>query len=127
MGSEMCIRDSSKNGVADQEISGEQIVEALESVKLVSAAGSNPGRSDSRATTSSTLFTDGSVKSTITFWQNGRRANSATVGHEVLHAVYTQINPPILDGNGGATPSGWDNFPDEAHQRSFNRAARRLR
>ncbi|MFC2954179.1 RHS repeat-associated core domain-containing protein [Marinicaulis aureus] len=126
-GDSVTIKGDSKNGIADQEVSGDEIVTAMESVELTAAAGSSPKRSDSTATTTSVLYSDGSVKPRTTFWNNGTNATQRTFGHEILHGIYTRMNPPVPDGNGGWRGSGWDAQPQEAHQRSFNNAADRIK
>jgi len=127
-GGSVTIKGDSKKKVSDQQVSGRQIVTAMEAVELTAAAGSSPKRSDSIATTTSTVYSDGSVTTDgTTFWNNGRNATERTFGHETLHGIYTRMVPPVLDGQGGATPRGWDALPDEAHQNSFNDAADLIR
>ncbi len=104
-GETVTIKGSKKHKVADQEISGQDLVNSIESTTLTSAA---KGKSGSNATTSTTLFSNGSLRFETTFWNNGAETNAKTIGHEFLHVAYTSKLPPVPDGKGGLTRRGWN-------------------
>jgi len=114
------IKGDAKLGIADEAVSGQEIVIAMESVEITFAAGLNPSSANSNATTWAASFGDGSVKVLgITLWGNGRANVDRTFGHESLHAVYYSKH---------GLNEGWNRLSDPlVHQDSFDDAARDIR
>jgi hypothetical protein len=111
-GGSVTVMGNAALGVADQTISGDRIVNTMETTKLVESA--QPNNTDAAETAK--FAGTGAVRD-ITFFGNGTLAPfEQTFGHEELHAAYMWIG----------ADKGWDTPGNEyqtAHQKSFNDAS----
>jgi len=117
-GGSVTISGNKSPGVADQTVSGERIVSAMQSTPLVSTEKSGP----------SSIVLAGTIKAGATgqvlrieFYNNGAGASDfgQLFGHEELHSAYQRPS---------ATDAGWDN-PNfgEQHQVPFNNASDQIK
>jgi RHS repeat-associated protein len=112
------IKGNGKLGIPDQTVSGSAIVNHMETLKTVSAAGPSPDdRLGYKVLAGVPKTSDGSPSNgPMTFWSDGNGANVGRIfGHEILHTIYS---------GAGLPNRGWAN-PDfnEQHQVPFDEAS----
>jgi RHS repeat-associated protein len=111
-GGSVTVKGNAALGVVDQTISGDRIVNAMETTKLVESAQPNNINAAETAKWAAT----GAVRD-ITFYGNGTLAPfEQSFGHEELHSGYMWTG----------SDQGWDtpgNKYQEAHQKPFNDAS----
>ena len=111
-GGSVTVRGNASLGVADQTISGDRIVGAMETTKLIESAQPNNVNAAETAKWAAT----GMVRD-ITFFGNGALAPfEQSFGHEELHSAYTW----------SGSDHGWDTPGEkyqQAHQKPFNDAS----
>jgi hypothetical protein len=122
-GRSVTVKGNSKLNVPDQVISGDRIVNAMESTKLVETAQPNAVNA---AETAKGAITG--VVRDIVFFGNGTLAPfGQSFGHEELHAAYTF---PSALNHGWDTRTGnqaTDDMYQAEHQKPFNDASDMIR
>jgi RHS repeat-associated protein len=117
-GGEVTIKGNQTLGIPDQKVSGAAIVDRMQTITSIAAAG--PSSEDSPGLVfhgGVPMTTDGSPSDgPITYWSDGAGVDAGRMfGHEILHTLYSGVGVP----NGG-----WAN-PDnnEMHQVPFEEAS----
>jgi hypothetical protein len=116
-GGSVTVGGNSKLGVSSQTITGDKIVNAMESTPLVYTGQSGPS-ANMVAGTEKNARTGAVLR--IVFYENGGLSPNfgRTFGHEELHAAYSWPS---------ATNKGWDTTPGEEyqqlHQQPFDSAS----
>ena len=115
-GGSVTVGGSAKLGVADQTISGNRIVSAMESTPLVATGQSGPSSNMAAGTEKGSVTGD---VFRIVFYGNGGLSSDfgRTFGHEELHSAYSWPS---------ASDKGWDTPGEEfqqLHQQPFDSAS----